>query len=587
MSFLSAGSEPIERSRSNSESVINASIRSARRMGFVVRRTGDLSTVAESAGKRNAAGAPQLPVLNFTSLGINGPTNGNSSTTNISPPLDQPNRRRSHARGVSHDSIMDYPDLISNNAPPRTTTTTTTTTEASTKISTSNASTTHHSNKEVPDKSERHSSTSNTRNESEALPNAYFRRLSVLQEQISPTTATFSNAVTSTHIVESARGVLFSVSQVLPAVKQYLVFCDDRKLTGTLGGILYNTKLHIDTLIRALDRYDSILAPAMINSSSAANARRPGTAALSAAVDHIVQATLACIAALRHVISIMHANIKTITARAEVRHTRAFFMLMYGTLAEINNCWNSLVPALVESRASPAAYLRSGTITAISASGPSSQSSTKPPESIQPLSLPLSLPTPSLWPQATKPVGIPATPLSAVVSSPGLFLPSGLSSPMTATMSTPSTENGPFSFNFPAEPSAVDDELFQKISIATSAALNVLNVIHEGISKPSYENDLRIRELSGMCDVGLEVTSRLRVRLKTIREADDAERGRFGDETNSFVKVVINILEFTKTIMNEYPFLHEARPALSTLTRMTKEVLTVTLKPAEKPSTAV
>ncbi|KAK9466777.1 RAM signaling pathway protein-domain-containing protein [Lipomyces arxii] len=557
-----ASHEPMERSRSNSESVVSGSSRAAKRMGFVVRRNQDLSTVSESRSVSARAPPPQLPPLLANGIPPNIARLANGT-------VKQPGRRHHHARGVSHDSVMEasHSSSESNSAP---------------ATSTAGA------------------------NKGEEESDAYFRRLSVLQEQMSPTAmASLSLAAFSSQVVESARSVLFTLSQLVPAVRQFLVFCNDKKVSSTLNGVLYTARLKTDALLKTLEHHDALLSP------SAASRRAPPAAT---AVEPIIHATITCIGSFRHIISLINVNIATLSVHADIRHMRSFFLMSFGALAEVKNAWAKLLPALAECRVPVAAYM-SSEAHAISVPSTALTSPEQmpppalPPQMPLPTPTPLSMPahaplsippptplsmpiptslplaTPSIWP--SKPAGIitsMSTPISGVASpivpGNGLFLPAGLFSPMPPTVSTPVNENGPYAFHFSVEPSTSDEELFERINAATQSALNVLTLVHEEVQNAGA--DTKMRELTSMCDYGLEATNRLRIRLTSIRGADAVERSRFGEDTNAFVKGIISMLEFTKTILNDYPFLNEARPQLSSLTRVTKEVLTVTLKPAEK-----
>ncbi|KAK9455821.1 RAM signaling pathway protein-domain-containing protein [Dipodascopsis uninucleata] len=610
---MSLSAEPMERSRSNSESIVNASARASKRMGFVVRRNADLSTVAEATqrGSANPAMPIQIPPLqqSLSSGSLAGYANGaissqspstqsgpagapmagiGSSTGGVSlAGLGAPGRRRHHTRGVSHDSVIENPyggghgfHIVLGSTP-------LTATSSQSSASSSSASTSQRDRSQAAgslSSSVSATPASTPGKELENPPSAYFRRLSAMQDQISPTAAAMlSTAAFSNCTVESAREILFSLSQVLPAVRQYMLFCDDRKLTGALSCILVNAKGNIDTLIRSLEHYDGLIS-ANAASGTAAARRAPPPTAVTSAIEPIVQSSLACISSFKHIVSILHANVRALGARADIRHVRAFFLLLFGALAEVNNGWSSMLPALADCHTSVTSYLRPSVLSAVTASTTSSIKSTPAftqPELMPPPPLPL--PTPALWPSSIKsPISLATSNLGSNTTSPNVMSPgTTLFSPIGLTTATPSSEN-PYAFHFPLEPSEFDEELYERISVATTSALHVLGLIHDGIIEWDNQNDLKIRELASMSDVGLEVTSRLRVRLKTIRGGDTAERLKFGDETTSFVRVLINILEYTKNIMNELDFLSDARPILSALTRVMKDILTVNAKQKRK-----
>ena len=242
--------------------------------------------------------------------------------------------------------------------------------------------------------------------------------------------------------MEAARGLLFVISQVVPAVRQFITFSDDRKMKGTLTGILYNIQLHIDTLIKALEVYDS----------SAANALK------NIAIEPILQACLSCIAAFRHVIGMVHVNVKSLAAKADIRHTRSLQLLIYGSLCEVNNCWETLKPALTECRRSVVSYLRPATTTQIYRTR---QVVPTPPSQPQ---ISVDLMPPPLLP----------TPKSGEL--PHMF--SGLPGKNINAVSTPLVENAGYDLHYSMEPADTDEQLYERVNIATLSALQVLALLN-------------------------------------------------------------------------------------------------------------
>ncbi|KAK7203813.1 RAM signaling pathway protein-domain-containing protein [Myxozyma melibiosi] len=769
-----SASAPVERSRSNSESIVTQSSRAAKRMGFVVsRRNQDLSNVPElsratsdrilsssssaavfsgsalssshntapssatssatstttsttRATSSSRAPPPQIPpsfsFSSSSSSSANGisphhlpprPSLSPSSSTDaphtnatLAPASSSSYKYRQHSRGISHDSIMEfsYPAIGERGGNPLPAPGSVPL--AATSSSSSNSSTSsNHSTHTIRDRDRNDSAASSSSTVSgstvtsaasgkshkchkshksngsagfgvkeasnldvESQPNAYFKRLSVMKEEHphltvpSPTAATFpatahashaqsSMIMFSTQIVESSRSILFSISQLLPAVRHFLAFCDDKKLSSVLANIIYGSKIQIDNLVRSLEHHDALLASTSANAAAAAAAAAAGgktaargTPPIAAAhsIEPVIHATLTCLHTFKHVVSLVQGNIRSLASRAEIRHTRSFFLLLFGTLAEVRNAWNTLLPALEECRTPVYSYLSNngGGGGKVLASVVRSQSAARqrspqplqytsaPPhlsspnglatpnpstltiENMPPPLLPssMNLPTPSFLPQTPHSIGSQKKIPPAIITSlggpavqhpptPGYFATGvggpAIMSPTVGSYYVPSTpmESGPVAFHFPMEPSEGDDELFDRINNAIQSANSVLSLVLGGIAAEvgsgggeKEQPDYKMLDLRSMCEMGLDITGQLKVRLTTIRDGDYGERQRFGEETNTFVRVIINILEFTKTILSDYNFLSEARPQLSSLTRVTKEVLTGALRPSEKSS---
>ncbi|KAK9471390.1 RAM signaling pathway protein-domain-containing protein [Dipodascopsis tothii] len=530
---------PMERSRSNSESTIPS--RAAKRMGFIARMPAtDLSTVDESPPTRHVRGVSHDSVMEVTfsapatvaPLAPGSTINSPVPTSAIPPVPPVPAIPPMPAQQVTPPAPGTAQPL---QMPP-----TVTQVQSSAPVAAPAAPFAGQENVYPV----RVSSVGQgfATEEPETPPSAYFRRLSVLQEQIADPVSI--SATYALEIVEAARGILFAVTQVVPSVRQFIKFGDDKKLKATLTGILHNIQLHVEVLLKALEIYDSSETPMME----------------SLAVEPILTASLSCIGAFRHMIGLLYMNIRPLANKAEVRHTRSLVLLLYGSLCEVNNCWEGLKPALAECRTSVVSYLRPATTSLIY------RTKAPPP------------PAPNAPPMPAESAHITPGPMSAGPTPSALFPGYKTGGPLPPLpIGTPTVETTAYNLHYPLEPADPDEQLYDRLNLATLSALQVLALLNEGIAKVSFgaEPDHKIHELSLMCDTGLEITSQLRQSLKTVRGANVAERNKFSEETNAFFKAVINVLEFTKVIMNEYPFLSDARMSLSTLTRVTKEVLKI------------
>ncbi|BFZ54391.1 RAM signaling network component [Savitreella phatthalungensis] len=171
---------------------------------------------------------------------------------------------------------------------------------------------------------------------------AYFRRLSSLPQskRISLSTA---------RVVESSRGMLFSLSQIQQAVRQYVAFCADPQLAGSLNRVLYNANSHIGALVGVLETHE---------------AKPDGAEATP-----VLEACRACVGAFRAAVKILHTRLEDITSQADIRYTRTLLLLLYGAAAEIQNSWAALRSS------APRAPLRAASLGSFSAAPPSSSMS--------------------------------------------------------------------------------------------------------------------------------------------------------------------------------------------------------------------
>lgn len=141
--------------------------------------------------------------------------------------------------------------------------------------------------------------------------------------------------------------------------------------------------------------------------------------------------------------------------------------------------------------------------------------------------------------------------------------------------------------------SAADDQLYDRLYAATTAAQNVLSQLTDAISKSAAASAQqhtggskagsgstpvganvasKVRDLTSVCVSGGETTRRLKQRLDTMRDTEQIDRRKFWDDVNAFLKAVISILGSTKTALDYLPILNDVRPNLTTLTRLTKEI---------------
>jgi len=330
---------------------------------------------------------------------------------------------------------------------------------------------------------------------------AYFRRLSIMP-------ASLRVSLSAIKVVEASRGILFSLSQVQQATQQYVGLCGDVQLSRMMNRVLYNAKTHVGNLVDALEAHE---------------AKGEGADVLP-----VIEACNACVGAFKQVISFLLQHMTDLTDRADVRLTRTFLLLIYGAAVELHNSWGGL----------------RSTLPKVATPVPSPIAST-----------PVSALSKSSSPQANR--------LKTIVGAPP-----NITLPPTPTTSTMKIDTSKIDMNPPLTPFAVpstpaidmsivqdtDEPLFEKIQAATTTALSVLSHISEQVARlhlpgqipsgkePPGATMAKLKELGAYAMSTGDVTKRLKGRVAIVRERKDfAERRKFWEDTNAFVKVNISI----------------------------------------------
>ncbi|QPG77043.1 hypothetical protein FOA43_004440 [Brettanomyces nanus] len=146
-----------------------------------------------------------------------------------------------------------------------------------------------------------------------------------------------------------------------------------------------------------------------------------------------------------------------------------------------------------------------------------------------------------------------------------------------------------------------DDKLFDLIAYTIQASQVVFSQMNTAISKSAMttaqttedhynptigeSNELdhvgqKIKEMTMLCIASMEQTKRINTTLLSAKKSnklDEEAQKRLYEETNLFLKSIINVLAATKGAIQDIPALNEVRGALSNLTRATKE-LTIRLE---------
>ncbi|KAI5813562.1 RAM signaling pathway protein-domain-containing protein [Pyronema omphalodes] len=337
--------------------------------------------------------------------------------------------------------------------------------------------------------------------DNERRPGQYFRRLSSLPENK-------RSSLSSGRVGEAARGILYSLSTLQKPIEQFIASAGD--LGGPeskVGRALYNSNLHVTSLVGALEAYE-------------AKDDEP-------AVQKVIDACQTCVAAFRQVLSMLQSSLKEMepgSIRPDVRYARTLMLMLYGSYVEIQCSYENLRPLLLAhtvadsrpmSRSGPPPLVRHQTAPNIlqmryNNNNNSTNSSTTDHVSSTTLQAPLATPR-----------NLDAT-----------F--GGLQTPWTRQPSDSQRSDSGFD---------QEGALYQKFQAATNAAINMLPQIDKEAKSASIQSiqpaiAIKLRDVSLLCGSGCEAARGLtKIRWDAMQAGDLNERKKFWDETNKFTQV--------------------------------------------------
>lgn len=158
--------------------------------------------------------------------------------------------------------------------------------------------------------------------------NSYFRRLSTLP--VSSISKSIPPALLK--FVDAIRGILFALSQLHTALRQYINFALNERVASLLNRIMTPAGSYMTNLINALDRFDSM---------SRRNNVPPQ------AIQGILAATKESLAVFGKVVSVLRLQSAGLRD-SDVRYTRTLLLSIYGSMAEIARSWQTMTPLLYE-----------------------------------------------------------------------------------------------------------------------------------------------------------------------------------------------------------------------------------------------
>ncbi|KAA1095271.1 RAM signaling network component [Puccinia graminis f. sp. tritici] len=154
---------------------------------------------------------------------------------------------------------------------------------------------------------------------------AYFRRLSMLPA------STISKQVPTPllQLMDGIRGILFSLSQIYAALKQFVMFATQDRLPGALSRMTSAADDSMGKLINSLDRFDS------------------STRRAQPELEVVQQVFKSCrdnVIVFGKLVNVLSIQLKVLTASADVRYSRTLLLSLYGATAEIAMSWQMITP---------------------------------------------------------------------------------------------------------------------------------------------------------------------------------------------------------------------------------------------------
>jgi len=155
--------------------------------------------------------------------------------------------------------------------------------------------------------------------------NRYFKRLSTLPS------STISKAVPASllNTIDACRGILFALSQIYTSLHHYAIYAINDRLASVIWKVLYAAPNFLQTLIGALDRFD--------------NHCLRGTPPPSACRG-VLEACRDCVSVFTKVVGVLQIHLKVLAGADDVRYSRTLLLMLYGSMAEISNSWQSMAP---------------------------------------------------------------------------------------------------------------------------------------------------------------------------------------------------------------------------------------------------
>lgn len=309
-------------------------------------------------------------------------------------------------------------------------------------------------------------------------------------------------------LIKVSRKVLFAFSELHSSIRRFTGFCVDKKVTVKMVSHLYATKTHIDSLVEHLEIVEE-----------------NNEGSMSASTNSIIVSLHSCIGSFKSIMALLSDNYVSFIAKIDPCFIRMLYLTLYGSLNELLNAYKLLQPAF------------------------------KPP----PFNVAVSAP-PNLPPTSSTP---------------------GHEKPQKLAINT----------GTPFNTDDVDEKLYRAIEISTTNAQVVFGEITKAINKSAIESAMassgegaaasnishtvasKVKDLTSVCMTSMDVTRILKTKLITIRNnPSQATKKMFWDDINMFLKAIIQTFSAVKGVMKDLPVLNDIRASMANLTKTTKDV---------------
>ncbi|KAF8321682.1 hypothetical protein DL93DRAFT_1449899 [Clavulina sp. PMI_390] len=160
--------------------------------------------------------------------------------------------------------------------------------------------------------------------------NHYFRRVSALPKPRAETPQKMPASLLKT--VDAIRGILFSLSQIYSAVRDYTASAIDDRTSSVLIKVLEPASSYLSGLISALEQFD------------AASAR--GELPAPEICRTLITSCRDSVAVFGKVTGVLQLQLKVLASSHDPRYTRTLLLMLYGSMAEISNSWQAMLPLL-------------------------------------------------------------------------------------------------------------------------------------------------------------------------------------------------------------------------------------------------
>ncbi|CEP64859.1 Sog2p LALA0_S14e00892g [Lachancea lanzarotensis] len=420
--------------------------------------------------------------------------------------------------------------------------------------------------------------------------NDYFKRLSVLPEE------TTSQRVSHDELLVACRKLLFCFTECQQSIRKITSFCEDKAVAVNAISLLYNVRSHIDNLVELLEQSE--------NPTSTKNGV-------------MIQLCLTIITTFKQVFILLRKHFRAFFQGNDICFARMFYMNLLCSYTEMFNAWNLITP---HTNLANARRRVTRTHSLSTSHGykhiPRARSNTLQRSVTSNAPLPATSPLPQPAGHRSANVSVMTTPPPAQSSVGGELRSDNEGSPRMKTEASQHSPQAarraatdiPTSSGTPIIPGSTsskpsldensDTDVDSQLYHTLESVITMVNVVYAQLTSAITKSAIastksaesssitssiaaKIKDLTDTCYQSKELSKMLKERLSLIYESasDDfsgaKEKVKTWEHINAFLKSIISILANTKIIMKDLPILHEVRPNLASLAKVTKDVTVI------------